>query len=407
MKRIRGFIIISAFILTNFWGCGGGGSSPGNSGGGVCNPTTTALSVNLAQLPKVKNVILFIGDGMGASHRLAAQYSIVGETGLLAMQDMPGRGSVCTGNVNNLITDSAAASTAMATGVKTDNGLVGISPSGQNLPTILEKAQSLGLATGLVTTTEITHATPAAFAAHVSDRNNLIEIAPQMIAKKVNVLLGGGEDAFYPTSVNGCYPQPGERNDGRNLVDEAMSAGYSHVCDASTLISLVPADTEFLLGLFADEKMVRPYAPDLATMTRKAIEILSQDPDGFFLMVEGGQIDTASHQNEAENIINDTIGLDDAIIVAREFLQTNNDTLIIVTADHETGGLDVHLDALGTSGEDGPFSMPDATRFYITWSTTGHTGQNVPLTAQGVAADIFSGTFENTFIFDVLNAVIK
>jgi alkaline phosphatase len=341
-------------------------------------------------------IILFIGDGMGEAHRTAARWSAVGQSGALAMDRMPFVGWARTASANNTVTDSAAAATALATGVKTNNGMIGQAPDGTPLTTILERAQAKGMAVGLVTTVQVSHATPAAFAAHVADRDMMTEIARQMLEARVDVLFGGGEDQFVPTDDAGCFG-PGERLDERNLIDEAVLAGYTHVCTA-TAFTAVPTSTTRLLGLFADEEMPRPFSPSLKDMTQKAIDILSQDPDGFFLMVEGGQIDWASHANNVTDAIFDTIGLDEAIEVAQTYASTAPNTLIIVTADHETGGMSVNL----MGGEQGPFYMPEGTPFYANWESTDHTGADVPTTSLGPWSDLLAGSYENTHIHDVM-----
>jgi uncharacterized repeat protein (TIGR01451 family) len=144
--------------------------------------------------------------------------------------------------------------------------------------------------------------------------------------------------------------------------------------------------------------MPRPFSPSLKDMTQKAIDILSQDPDGFFLMVEGGQIDWASHANNATDAISDTIGLDEAITVAQAYASTVSNTLVIVAADHETGGMSVSL----VGGEQGPFYMPEGTRFYVNWGTTEHTAADVPTTAQGPWSGLLAGSYQNTHIHDVM-----
>jgi alkaline phosphatase len=353
-----------------------------------------------------KAVILLIGDGMGEAHRTAARWSAVGQSGTLAMDDMPVVGWSRTASADHLVTDSAAAATALASGVKTNNGMIGQDPAGNPLTTILERAQARGMAVGLVTTVQMAHATPAAFAAHVPDRNMMTEIASQMLATEVDVLLGGGEDEFLPEGVAGCYPEPGERADGRDLIAEATTSGYAYVCDAANLAAIDPASTPKLLGLFADEGMTRPFAPSLAEMTEKAIDILSQDPDGFFLMVEGGQIDWASHDNDATNVISDTAGFDEAVAVVQTYASSAPDTLVIVTADHETGGMSADLTSSGSPGEDGPFLMPDDTPFYVNWTTNDHTDADVPTTAQGPRSDLLTGTHENTYTHDVMRRAI-
>ncbi|MEE8391275.1 MAG: alkaline phosphatase [Anaerolineae bacterium] len=356
--------------------------------------------------PRAQSIILFIGDGMGASQRTAARWSAVGQDGALAMDAMPFGGWSHTGSADNPVTDSAAAATALATGIKTNNRVIGQDPAGNPLTTILERAKARGLSVGLVSTTQMAHATPASFASHVSDRGMMTEIARQMLAAGVDVMLGGGENEFLRTTDTGCYPQPGKRTDERNLIAEAISTGYTYVCDAAAFAAVVPTSTTRLLGLFADEGMTRPFSPSLAEMTQKAIDILSQDPDGFFLMVEGGQIDWACHANDAANAIADTIGFDEAVAAAQTYAANAGNVQIIVTADHETGAISVSLTSSGLPGEDGPFYMPDGTPFYVNWATGGHTGGDVPTTAQGPWSSLLDGTYENTHVHDVMRQAL-
>lgn len=351
-------------------------------------------------------IILLIGDGMGEAQRTAARWQAVGQSGQLAMDTMPVSGWSHTGSADNPITDSAAAGTALATGFKTNNGMISIDPYSNTLTTILEQAQDRGMAVGLVTTVQMAHATPAVFASHVLSRNEMTEIASQMIDQQVDVLLGGGEDEFLPNTEAGCYPQPGERTDGRDLISETVTAGYSYVCTPSAFAA-VPITTTHLLGLFADEGMTRPFSPTLAQMTQKSIDILSQDPEGFFLMVEGGQIDWACHANDAANAITDTVDFDAAVAVAQAYAATNPNTLVIVTGDHETGGMSVSLSSTGDPGEDGPFPMPGGGAFYVNWTTGSHTSVDVPTTAQGLFSSLLAGTDENTLIHNVMYELIE
>lgn len=224
-----------------------------------------------------------------------------------------------------------------------------------------------------------------------------------MLALHVDVLLAGGEDEFLPAGTAGCYPENGERQDGRHLINEAIASGYTYVCNETAFNSVNPATTPRLLGLFADEGMTPPYSPSLSAMTQKAIDILTQNPGGFFLMVEGGQIDWASHANEAALTMAATNGLDAAVAVAQTYASTVSNTLVIVTADHETGGMSVDLTSSGASNQDGPFQMPDnTTSFYINWQGLLHTAADVPTTAQGPWSDLLAGTYENTHIHDVM-----
>jgi alkaline phosphatase len=360
-----------------------------------------------------RDIILLIGDGMGEAHRVAARWSAVGQNGALAMDPLPFGGWERTASLDDPVTDSAAAGTALATGFKTNNGMISMVPDSTPLTvtTILERAQAQGMAVGLVTNVQMAHATPAAFAAHVEHRSMMTEIARQMLALEVDVLLGGGEDEFLPVEgtgvYTGCYPQVGERTDGRNLIDEAVAAGYTYVCDATDLTAVAPTSTTRLLGLFADEGMQYPYSPSLAEMTEQAIAILSQDPEGFFLMVEGGQIDWAGHGNDAERVISDTIDFDQAVAVAQAYASIAGNTLVIVTADHETGGMSTTLTSTGIITEDGPFFMPGGTPFYINWTTSDHTSADVPTTAQGAWSDLLIGTYENTHIHDVMRLALE
>jgi len=357
--------------------------------------------------PKTNNIILLIGDGMGEAHRLAARWALVGKKGKLAMDEMPVRGSLRTNSANDKITDSAAAATAMATGVTTNNGIIGMDAELRPVMTILEKAQERGMAVGLVTTTQIAHATPGAFAAHVSSRKAKPEIAQQMLSKGVDVMLGGGENDFLPTTENGCFPKAGKRTDSRNLTREAVADGYTYLCEPLVLQSFKAVASTKLLGLFADKGMTRPFSPTLAEMAQKAIDILSQDPDGFFLMIEGGQIDWASHDNDAAAVIASTIGFDRAVKAAKDFASANGDTLIIVTADHETGGMKVSSTPSGLPGEDGPFLTPDAKKFYVNWSTDEHTSSKVPVTAQGPGSTALMGKQDNTSVYRAMQDALQ
>jgi alkaline phosphatase len=348
-----------------------------------------------------KNIILFIGDGMGVEHRKAAQWALLSDTGKLSMDDMPTSGLLMTHSANNSITDSAAAATAIATGVKTDNGVISLDVNLNVVPTILEDAKNQNKRVGLVTTSLITDATPAAFASHIESRYLMAEIAKQILTTGVDVILGGGEDEFLPTSEIGCFPEAGERSDGKNLIYE-VSEKYVYVCNTVSFELVEPSFTFGLIGLFADEGMTRPFSPSLASMTQKAIDILSKGSNGFFLMVESGQIDWVSHNNDAANVITDILDFDEAIEVAKQFASVTNNTLIIVTADHETGGMMVSTTSSGLPDEDGPFSKPDGSLFYINWSTTGHTAADVPVTSQGPQSGMLTGVHENTFIHEVM-----
>ncbi|TFG68259.1 MAG: hypothetical protein E4H27_08125, partial [Anaerolineales bacterium] len=348
-------------------------------------PTAISTTPNLRDTPTerqenatntgtyARGIILYIGDGMGEMHRTAARWAGYGVDGTLAMDSLLYKGLSHTAPSGGTgVTDSAAAGTALATGIKTVNGYVGMSPQGENLATILEIAKQQGYAVGLVTTTQLGHATPASFAAHVLNRNQYTTIVKQMLDLGVDVLLAGGEDDLLPADTTGCYPGKGHRTDGLNLVEQAQSNGYVAMCGPDEFYNQAAIPGMRYLGLFGDDGMLRPHTPSLADMTNFAINVLSADPEGFFLMVEGGQIDWAAHDNDAENVILDTLAFDAAVANGLAYAETSQDVLIIVTADHETGGMAVSMEDSGKVGQDGPFHMVDKTPFFVTWGTGSH-----------------------------------
>ena len=355
----------------------------------------------------VNGIILFIGDGMGITQRTAGRWVAVGQNGLLAMDQMQVSGWQETSAFQNPVTDSAAAGTAIATGYKTRNNRVGVDSDENAVPTILEQAKQRGWATGLVTNTPMTHATPASFAAHTVSRNNYEIIAEQMFDLEVDVLLGGGENDWLPVGTKGCYPFGGGRDDGRNLIEESQAKGYAYVCDQAGLLGVDTSSTPRLLGLFADDGFRRPFSPTLAEMTKIAIEILSQDEEGFFLMVEAGQIDWAGHDNDPEGVFESVAGFDEAVALGQAYQQAEPNTLLIVTADHETGGMSIYFESTGSFREDGPFAIADGGTFYVTWLGTSHTGVDVPVTASGPWAYLLAGHYANTFIYEVMWAAMN
>src|ERR671910_609758 len=291
---------------------------------------------------RTKNVIIFIGDGMGTSHRDLIRYATVGTERQLAMDSMPyaGRSETSPLDPEAFVTDSAAGGTAIATGVKTFNGAVGIDAEENPVPTVLEQAKEAGKATGLVSNSQVTDATPASFGAHVPDRDKQSEIARQYIEEcKPDVILGGGEDYWYPEGDPGAYPDepeidPEEKSIGTegDLTRKAQDEGYQYV----TTAELRTAGGPRLLGLFANEEMFQQapegegaaYDPvvSLPEMTQKAIDVLSQDPDGFFLMVEEEGIDEMAHQSNAGLVIKSGRQLDEAVKVGQSYAQSDPET---------------------------------------------------------------------------------
>jgi alkaline phosphatase len=330
---------------------------------------------------KVRNIIFCIGDGMGLGQIALTRMKTASPDGALNMERMPVVGFIRTHSANALVTDSAAAGTALASGVKTNNGMLGMTPDGTSYQTILEAAKAKGLATGLVVTSAITHATPAAFASHVTSRKMEDKIAEQLMANKVVVLFGGGREYFLPKSSDNS-----KRNDQKNLIEQAEKAGYLYV---QTAEELRDAQHTHILGLFQLGPLttVAPE-PSLAELTAKAVDVLDHQRKnykkrGFFLMVEGSQIDWACHDNDAAETIRQTLLFDQAVKAAIDFARKDKNTLVVVTADHETGGLTIRADNLKDD--------PD-----VNWSTHGHSAMPVPIYAFGPKACIFAGTYDNT-----------
>ncbi|MCL1048823.1 alkaline phosphatase [Shewanella abyssi] len=335
------------------------------------------LSVN-NQAGAAKNIILFVGDGMGVSTVTAARIlagQLKGQTGeenSLSFETLPYLGLAKTYNVDGQTPDSAGTMTAMVTGVKTDVGVLSqgegvsrgncASTAGQNLVTSLELAAMAGLSTGVVSTARITHATPAATYAHSPERNwesdadlpaeavtnGCKDIASQLIdfnfGSGLNVVMGGGRRAFIPSTMTDPEGKSGKRLDNRNLTDEWLNKypNAAYVADREAFLALDPSNTDHALGLFNSSHMEYDYdrttagvtgEPSLAEMTAKSIDILKKNDQGFVLIIEAGRIDHAHHAGNAARALHDTIAMSEAVRVAME-KTSEKDTLLIVTADH-------------------------------------------------------------------------
>ena len=331
-----------------------------------------------------------IGDGMGYEHVELARLVEVGEYGSLKMQDSDWNTSVSTHSANAAVTDSAAAGTAIATGIKTNNGYVAKSTSLVNLETILEFAQTRNKSTGVISTCRLVDATPACFMTHTDNRNNFDEIARQIVEEaSVDVLLGGGLDYFDSSRISAM-----------------ITNGYSVVYNRTELASITSGR---VFGLFADIHMDYEYdrdyslQPSIAEMTNKSIELLSQDSDGFFLMVEGGRIDLAAHAEDKVRNALDTIAFDNAVDIALDYVENHNNTILIVTADHETEGLVVLSHNLNSELPGDLVSETDrrtlradrVNNITVDWTASYHTDWPVPLYATG---DVFSNLTEDILI---------
>ncbi len=271
-----------------------------------------------------RNVILLIGDGMGGSQiALGRYYNLLVNGQDLRMTEVMNRGStgyLATHSEGSLVTDSAAAATAMATGYKTKNGMVSVTPDGVHRTTILEIAKAKGKKAGLVTTARVTHATPAAFASHTTSRHDEDLIAEQMIELGVDVILGGGRRHFVPDKQKG-----GSREDGRDLLSEAEKKGYGVVKNRQGLVSSELKRMDKLLGLFSGDHMSyelkrsKDREPSLREMAAAAIAVLENGDRGFFLMVEGGRIDHAGHDNHDDNAAAQLLAFDEAVGLAFDY----------------------------------------------------------------------------------------
>ncbi len=352
----------------------------------ACNPKQVVYPPNnIMALKKPykapKNIILMIGDGMGIS-QITAGMIINGNQ--LALEKFPVTGLHKCNSADNLITDSAAGATAFACGQKTYNSAIAVNTDTLPLKTILEEAEDKGLATGMVATSTIVHATPACFIAHNKYRRNYEEIAEDFLKTDIDFFLAGGKRFFEK-----------REKDNRNLISELKEKGY-HISDfAQEKLRDLKINPDKPFGYFTDDgdpSKVREGRDYLPLASSKAISFLDKrGENGFFLMIEGSQIDWGGHASDADYIITEMIDFDKAIANALEFAKADKETLIIVTADHETGGFAIN---------------PGSTRDSIIggFTTMKHTGTLIPVFAYGPGAELFSGIYENTDIYHKMKA---
>lgn len=306
----------------------------------------------------VKNVIFMIGDGMGSEQLWAGWLA---NKGRLNIVTLPVTGFSCTTSASHTVTDSAAGGTALACGHKAINGHVGLTPSGHSVVSLLNLAEEQGKSTGLVVTKDITDATPAAFYAHVADRRMAAEIAAQLPASGAEFVRGGGHAHFTDEQLAAM------REGG---MDVELTA-EKHMAPASRRGDVLPQDVA------------------------RALEVLSANEKGFFLMVEGSQIDTACHANDLREMVYEMLDFDKAVGVVLEWMKTHPDTLLVITADHQTGGLSL-LDGDKEKG---------SVRGVFT--TDWHSGITVPVYAAGAGAAPFGGIHDNTGVFELIKAAMQ
>ena len=316
------------------------------------------------------NVIMLIGDGMGLSQISAGMYANNNQT---VLEDFSIIGLSKTHAINSLVTDSAASGTAMACGEKTYNGVLGISSRNQKLESVLEICEDNGYNTGLIANSSIVHATPASFYANIDSRKKYEEIALQLSESNVDYFIGGGKKYFN------------KREDNRNLIKE-----MDKVDVVKNFNAYKKSDVD-RIGFFTynDEppSIIDGRAPLLAKYLTATLDKLDNRKEPFFLMVEGSQIDWGGHANDIEYITSEFIEFNSAIEVALNFAKNNSNTLVIVTADHETGGLAI------TMGKTKGYEIVAG------FNTGGHSATMVPVFSYGKFSELFGGIYDNTQIF--------
>ncbi len=324
-----------------------------------------------------RNIIFLIGDGMGLTQVTAGLYS---NHNSLNLERFPVTGLMKTHSAKELITDSAAGATAFACGCKTKNGMVGMTPDEKPCNTILEEAKQRGLATGLVASCSITHATPACFIAHAASRASTQDIATFFLKTDLDLLIGGGLKYFNERT-----------DDQRNLVTEMTAKGWDvHDFSQQAQLAKIPLDPTRPFAWFsAREEPVaaakgRDYLPVAAKLAPDFLK--KRSTKGFFLMLEGSQIDWACHANDAPRAISEMLDFDAAVGEILRFAEADGHTLVVVTADHETGGMAIEQGSTMDSLD-------------ITFVSGYHTAAMVPVFAYGPGATQFGGVFDNTEIY--------
>ncbi len=347
----------------------------------ACNPrpeqvvTTPTEEIKLARRPK--NIILMIGDGMGLTQVSAALYS---NGNKLSLEQFPFTGLHKSYSADDLITDSAAGATSFASGIKTYNAAIGVNKDSMAVGTILEEAEQKGMATGLVATSSITHATPASFIAHQKSRTMMEEIATDFLKTDIDFFVGGGKKYFDR-----------REKDTRNLYQELEAKGYVVSDFIKQDLTAVQVDNAKPFAYFTADAEPVPVTQGrdyLVPASKMAVNFLDQRSDkGFFLMIEGSQIDWGGHANNSNYIITEALDFDKAIAAVMEFAKKDGETLVIVTADHETGGYSINTGSKMDS-------------IVGAFTTDKHTAALIPVFAYGPGAELFSGIYENTAIYD-------
>ncbi len=331
---------------------------------------------------KPKNIVLMIGDGMGVTQISAGMYS---QEAPLNLEQFPIVGLHKSYAYNDLVTDSAAGATAFACGVKTYNGAVGVDKDTMPVSSILEIADKRGIATGMVSTSSITHATPASFICHQKKRKQHQANALEFLNTDIDLFVGGGKAHFE------------NRDDGINISDKLVEKGYHVSSYFKEDILKITMNPEKPYAFYTDSE--EPVAVSggrnyLPSVSAKSVDFLDKrGENGFFLMIEGSQIDWGGHANQSDYIITEMHDFDKAIGNVLEFAKKDGETLVIVTADHETGGYAINKGSTRDS-------------LVTAFTTDYHTADLIPVFAYGPGSEAFSGIYENTAIFDkMMNAL--
>jgi alkaline phosphatase len=369
----------------------------GVDGGDDVTPWADAqIGPDAPQTSERRIVIVMIGDGMGPGQLAAAGHYASGSAGSLFLETLPAKGQLLTASLSG-ITDSAAAATTMATGYATTNGAIGVDRRGQPRETLVEAAHRLGLSAGVVTTSSLPHATPGAFTAHHPSRHDYVDIADdQALEVQPDVMFGGGWQFFAPAGDDSV-------RDDAGLIAPLQAAGYQIVRTGAELAAIAPTPDARVVGLFAPEHLtyVVDRAPDtteptLTDMTLRALAQLDTDPDGFFLMIEGARIDMASHGNDTLRAITETVAFDDTVRAVSEWASGRTDVTLIVTADHECGGLEVITPY-------GPGQVPD-----VAWRWGNHTNARIDVHGSGPGTEVLDGELrDHAWVHAVASAALE
>ena len=342
-----------------------------------CNNEKPADAVVLKNNP---NVILLIGDGMGLSQLSAAFYYGESPSNFTRFKEI---GFINTSSSSDTITDSGAGGTAFAIGEKTYNGAIGVVSDSTSVPNIVEIISKDGYNTGVIATSSVTHATPAGFYAHVTNRGMQDEIAEQLVESDIDFFAGGGTSFFS------------NRKDSLDLMKKLANNGF--VINHKTTSEKLNVNNKYgyLLAENGMPTMLENRGDFLPDYTKLALEYFDQSDESFFLMIEGSQIDWAGHSNDADYLIAEMLDFDKTVGVAMDYAEKNQNTLVIVLADHETGGF-----TLAADGDNYNKIKPS-------FATYGHSTSLIPVLAFGPDAENFKGIYQNNEIFHKILSVIN